>query len=388
MNYYRLYYCFLIYSILPGVSKILNINIIFAFNLPILIFLIYKVKLKRKYIILITFFLSYLILQTLQAFNTNNSFNFNSFYESFYVWIIPMVGLLFCRKYFYLDILWAIMNVAVVHGIIGILTYGLIPYPSVIQSSIDAVQDGVAAFRMASVSGSLIFGVIVSSGFNIALYLLIVGNTDERKSNLHIKIVVLFLATLLSLQRSAWLAILLPTILFMLYNFKYFKKSLMLFFPLFVVVIITLLNNEFYYERFLSLFSSDFNPVDERMKIWMNGFSYLNDNIFGQGLGQVGQFAYKNNLNIPFFITDGDYVKIVAEGGAGLGFLYLLIIFVACIRALRLNNKVLIKSDIFIFLVLIGFLIQMLGSNISEFYYVNFIFWVVLGVTLFRVDRK
>ncbi|WP_044365144.1 O-antigen ligase family protein [Vibrio fluvialis] len=380
----------LLYSLLPGLSKIFDSSIFFALNLLIILILFYRGSYDKLNINRLAFsavFLMLLIFQIFVSFISNSNFMFESFYSSFYIWIIPILGIYLADIYDKDELCKAMVKVSIVHSLIGFVIYGFFPLPSFLQFYANKLLEGVAYFRMSSVAGSLIFSSIVSCGFNCHIYLM---HEKVKSSNINyldwITLVLLFLAVLLSLQRSAWIAILPALLLFTLSNKKVFIFISIISVPIFTLISWFVFNNDFYYTRLMTLFSSDYNPVDERFGIWLNGIEQFSNNIFGLGIGQSGQFAYKAGVSIKHYITDGDYIKIVSEGGLIFLFFYLLI-SLNVIRVFFKKIKYDLLGSSFLLFIVTGFYLQMIGSNISEYYFVNFVFWVFIGVFCHN-DRK
>lgn len=379
-----MFYLLLLYSFLPGMAKILDFSFLFSLNIPIIIYFFYGIKLTKYETYVVFLLMAVFVFSTIQSVLFNDLFSVYSFLSSFYVWIFPMVGFFLYKKYSLIEFLRAIVNVVFFHVIIGFVTYGFFMLPSFLQHYADILRDGVGWYRMSSVAGSLIFGVITSCAFNIQIYLI-----SQKHNNGYIlsfiKLVVILLGSLLSLQRSSWMAIIPSVIIYLVFNKNSITVFLLVFVPIISAVTSFVLNNDFYYDRFLSLFSSDFSPVDERYQIWLNGLYYFNSNFLGQGIGQVGQFAYKNNIPIPYYITDGDYFKILAEGGFFISLIYVALVILICYRLMCSNA---LKSDLLLLCAVLGFFIQMIGSNISEFYFANYLFWALMGYFIFWKRRN
>ncbi len=373
-----MFYLILLYSLLPGFSKLLGVNIIFSLNIPIVMYMMFGIRWTKTEINIVVLFLVICILNTIQAILVNDNFSIVSFGSSFYVWIFPMIGFFMYKKYDLNQVLQSIVHVVLVHVIIGFVTYGFVELPSFIQYYVEILREGVGWYRMSSVAGSLIFGVLTSCAFNIQMYL--IYQRKDTRIREYLKLVIILFGCLLSLQRSSWIAIIPSIIFYLVSNRNSIFVLLFVFTPVALVSVSFILNNEFYYDRFLSLFSNDFSPVDERYKIWLNGLDYFNKNFFGHGIGQVGQFAYKSDLSIPYYITDGDYFKILAEGGILIFWIYMSILALIFYRLVISSD---IKNDLFLFFVVLGFFVQMIGSNISEFYFANYIFWVLIGFFIF-----
>lgn len=102
-------------------------------------------------------------------------------------------------------------------------------------------------------------------------------------------------------------------------------------------------------------------------------------NPLGVGVGQVGQVAsrYTSDENFYNIVPDGDYFRILSEYGIPSIFLYgYIIASLVIVLVFRREDD---KKNIALIAIISGFLIQMIGSNISEFYFTNFLYWVLFG---------
>ncbi|EKO3878688.1 O-antigen ligase family protein [Vibrio metschnikovii] len=371
----------LIYSLLPGFAKIFGTNVFFGFNIFIWMLFFRNVKLSKNELFVFLIVFIYVTIQTYQSILVNDKFQLFAFLESLYVWIIPFMAFFLAKKYSVEAIFNSLVYVGLCHAIIGLITYPLFPLPSFLSSLSDTLRDGVAFMRMSSVAGSLIFGVIISSSINALLYLRYCNQIGFKK--FIIFFTILALAGFLSLQRSCWLSILVGITFY-----SFFKLNASLIFYPFVIVIVfssvafvdrNLRLDEFILDRVGTLFSKSNSPIDERFQIWVDGLYYLSENPFGYGIGQLGQFGFKNEIVLPFYITDGDYVKWAVELGLlGLLFFVSFVLYFVIAR-IFIGKFLLSKKGILHIVIIVGFLVQMIGSNLSEFYYANFIFWFVLG---------
>ncbi|EOX3331671.1 O-antigen ligase family protein [Vibrio cholerae] len=371
----------LIYSLLPGLAKLFESNVFFGFNLFIWVMLFRDIKLSRSELFGVVVVFIYVIIQTYQSIMLNGSFLILAFLESLYVWIIPFMAFFLPKKYPVEDLFKSLIYVGTCHAIIGLMTYPLFPLPLVLSSLSDTLRDGVAFMRMSSVAGSLIFGVIISSSINALLYLKYCNKISSKKFLIFFMILVL--AAFLSLQRSCWLSALLGITI---YSLLKFNKSL-IFYPFLTILVILFVVfighhfslNDFISNRIGTLFSPSNSPVDERFQIWVNGIFYLSENPLGYGIGQLGQFGFKNGIVLPFYITDGDYVKWAAEFGFFGALLFVFFALYLIISRVFIRKFLLSKQGVMHTAIIVGFLAQMIGSNLSEFYYANFTFWFVLG---------
>jgi hypothetical protein len=94
-------------------------------------------------------------------------------------------------------------------------------------------------------------------------------------------------------------------------------------------------------------------------------------------MGQGGWIAYLQNVNLELVVTDGDYFRLLIEGGIIGSFTFLLIIFNPTFKFFKKTTHPEIKYSLW---VTIALCLQMVGSNISELYFSNFLFWLTLGL--------
>ena len=127
----------------------------------------------------------------------------------------------------------------------------------------------------------------------------------------------------------------------------------------------------------LARFTSIGEASSERDGQWISGIENFISYPLGTGVGQVGHVAvrYEEATSVYKGVPDGDYFRLLSEYGFVGGLFYLFIIlsvFLSFIYIKRIDK-------IFIVTLIAGNLIQMIGSNISEFYFTNFIYWIIFG---------
>jgi hypothetical protein len=301
-------------------------------------------------------------------------------YTSFYMYILPMLGFFIGAKLNRDGIARAFFNVALVHAVLGLLFYDFFALPGQLSTIVAKMKDGVFQFRMASVSGSIVFGAIMVYGLISSAYLY----EKQRNKFYMIMMIVFLLCSILSQQRSAWGC----SILFCLWYFSNNIKERWPYLLLMVVILVSGVNYvayvspellDFLILRFTGSFGGDSNDVtivNERSHMWLTAIDHFILNPFGLGAGQGGWISYTQDVNIDIVVTDGDYFRLLLESGIPgvLVFIYLLgAILLSFIR----DNR---SEASYMYWLTIGSALQMVGSNITELYYANFAFWLALGV--------
>lgn len=365
----------LVYSLLPGFAKVFDQQAFFLLNIPIIFFLLirYKDKIRINKIDTVFFiFFIYVIINSIISFFSPHV-NRTGLYMGVFMYFIPFVGFFYSKAVEFDDFNKIILRIIFVHCIIGILIYPAFGFGDYIGDVYIKLNDGVAFGRMSSVSGSLGLGNMMLVGFIIAYH----------KTNIsRIYLIVITVCLILTLQRSAWLGAVCAVIISTIVNFKSIGvKKIVLSSVIFVLTIFLLtyisVNEDFdiLFSRF-SEFGSE--AASERAVMWIGGI----DNLFlfphGAGIGQAGQISARYEYNpLLYVVPDGDFVRIVSETGIiGLLFYFFILIFlIYSLTTLKMNQrrKIIVVSLIF------GYSIQMLGSNITEFYFTNFVYWIFIG---------
>ncbi len=114
--------------------------------------------------------------------------------------------------------------------------------------------------------------------------------------------------------------------------------------------------------------------------MWLGAINNIQSNPLGLGLGQVGLVAVSQGLNAEHGVSDGDYFRIVSESGV------FSIVFLTFALALILTARLKAKTELEKYLswIPLGVAIQMIGSNVTEFYFSNYLFWLFCGLLLAR----
>lgn len=376
----------LLYSLLPGIAKLIGIRSLFVSNVVIILFFLLsnlrKITVRKidlPFIIFLLYIVAYipisLILPTSCA---------QCVFVGIYSFFFPMLGY-FVGKGISEDIIFdGILHVSFINALLGIFFYPSFLYPQFLQNIISPMIEGSAAFRMTSVSGSLGFSPLMLMGFNVALVKLLINNNNV-KSRLLIFIIIT-ICLILSMQRSAWLGAVISVVLIIYYHIIQLKikrsfissfVSITIGISLIAPILLSFLSSnivDFLRSRIEDLFGAP----GERSAMWVGAINNLLRIPTGTGLGQVGQVPRILKIE-PYFngVPDGDYFKIISENGF-ISILFFCFYFLClAISIIEFRNK---SNKFFtIVLLLTGFVIQMLGTNISEMYFVNFCFWLILG---------
>ena len=190
----KYFWLLLIYSLLPGIYKIANNQLLMLGSIPIIIILFSfsKRNIKSyKYDVPFLFFIFYIVFQSIFWFFFPIT-NKIGLMMGIYMNIIPMTGY-FISKSINIDAFSkGMLKVVLIHCIIGIILYPVFGIADRSLPIVNALREGVAIGRMASVSGSLGFGNLLMIGFIISFF------TDKRY------LLPIGACLILSLQRSAW----------------------------------------------------------------------------------------------------------------------------------------------------------------------------------------
>ena len=366
---------FLMYSLLPGIYKIVDNQLMMLGSIPIIFFLLYDNRKMIKYYkhdMLFLFLFFYILLQTICwfFFPTTNKIGLAM---GLYMNILPMLGYFIAKTIKFETFSKILLKVILVHCILGIILY--LPF-GITNKSIPIVNiltEGVAFGRMASVSGSLGFGNLLMIGFILSFF------TDKRY------LLLMSICLLFSLQRSAWLGGFFAIFLYLIYLIKQFEVTkifsfsiiLVFLFVSFIVISDKYINIDLSFA--MSRFESINDATSERKNQWENGIENFLAYPLGVGSGQAGQFAARYNEAQSIFkaIPDGDYFRSLSEYGimAAIFFIFVIISYIISIISISFKSK----KDIAIIALIGGELIQMIGSNVSEFYFTNFIYWMIFG---------
>jgi O-antigen ligase len=284
--------------------------------------------------------------------------------------VFPMLGYFIAKGINFKQLSGFLLWIILIHCIIGILLY---PPFGFVDDSIFYVEKTTRLFgRMESVSGSLGFGCLLIIGFILSFF------TDRRF------LFITAFCLLLSMQRSAWIGALFAILIYIWEKMKqgYSREVMLLLvscllFVGFFYFISNYLNIDL--EFMISRFERIGNATSERGGQWIAGLDNFLDYPLGTGIGQTGQFAarYEEVKSSFRIVADGDYFRILSEMGI-VGGLFFIMLIIRCIFHL-IKMRFRAKEEVAIIALTSAGLIQMIGSNISEFYFTNFLFWMIIG---------
>jgi hypothetical protein len=378
------FWLLLFYSLLPGIYKILDNQFYMLFSIPIIFYLLYR---NRKNIhlysydapILILF--GYILLQSCICLFWPKV-NKTGLAMGIYMDVLPMLGYFFAKSFnferFSKFLLWIIF----IHCIIGILLY---PPFGIIDNSatiIDQLKSDVIKGRMTSVFGSLGFANLLMMGFILSFFI-----------NRRFLIVTSF-CLLFAAQRSAWMAAIFSILIYIWAETKQGRlikgiillPAICLLFAGFLYFINSYLNIDL--EFITYRFERIGNAASERDEQWMRGLYNFENYPLGTGMGQAGQFAarYEDAKTSFKVVADGDYFRILSELGIVGGIFLVMLVIRFFFNLVRMHFKK--KEEITIMALTAGSLIQMIGSNISEFYFTNFLFWMIISYFYTIINKK
>jgi hypothetical protein len=294
--------------------------------------------------------------------------------------VFPMLGYFVGKsidfKQFSRFLLWIIL----VHCVIGILLY---PPFGIVDDTVSYMRHIIhVSERMESVSGSLGFGNLLMIGFILSFFM------DKR---------FLFIAMfclLFAAQRSAWVGALFAILICIWKKTKQGRigevviwlLTSCLLFAGFLYFIQNYLNIDLDFIN--SRFGRIGSAVSERDSQWISGLHNFVNYPLGTGIGQTGQFAarYEDAKSSFLIVADGDYFRILSEIGI-VGALFFIWMIICCIfHLIRLRFRT--KEEVAVIALTAAGLIQMTGSNVTEFYFTNFLFWIIAGCFFAIINNK
>ena len=364
---------FLLYSLLPGIYKVLGNQMIMLFSIPIVLTLLYLTRKSYKPLkidVVFIIFFCYVILQSI-LWVCSPWVNRIGILMGMYLNIFPMLGFFISRGIEFKVFKNIILNIVLIHCILGIILYPFFRIVDAGSPLVKSLTEGVAYGRMSGISGSLIFGNLIMIGFIMSFF--------TRKMFLPL----IAFCLLFNAQRSAWFAAASSILIYLLYLLKNLRIKKILTYTIFILVFviigISLISNyiDFDIDFMLSRLDSVGNASSERQDQWVYGMKNFISYPLGTGVGQVGHVAarFEGASSIYNIVPDGDYFRILSEYGMIGGLFYIFVI-----SSVFLSFILIKKMDQIVVLALItGYLIQMVGSNISEFYFTNFVYWFIFG---------
>ncbi|MDI3501206.1 MAG: hypothetical protein PWP22_977 [Thermoanaerobacter sp.] len=205
------------YSLLPGVAKVTGNSLYYSFYIPI-IFFIYLIFRKNKLYLshmdipfLISFFLLILYIPISVFILKTVSLEVTIFGVA--TFLIPMIGYFYSRIIPFNFVVISIVFVGFVHSLIAILLYGFFPLPSFLEDIRSILYEGVMAFRMSSVSGSLVLGALMTIVSVFVLNMVIL----RFKKEYIILLFIFYFVDIFTMQRSVWISLFIYNILILAY---------------------------------------------------------------------------------------------------------------------------------------------------------------------------
>jgi len=374
----------LAYSLLPGLAKIIGNQNPMLLNIPLLFVLFYTNQKKinwrpvDKYVltfILYSIFISIVAIMFLPSAPI-------TVFMGIYMFVIPMTGYFFSYLIDLEEVLKSLKLIAVIHVFFAIFIYPLTPWYPYIAGFSELFRSGVFGERMTSMSGSLGFASLTLICFTCLFF-----NSKSVKDILIL--IISAVGLVFAQQRGAWLGAIIVLVVNVLEKIKTGRlkikeSTISRGFLLVVFAGILIGSGVFKIESLMDRYQDQFGEqaMVERGDQWEGGFDNLVKYPLGTGVGQVGQISRIGTwFGSPYRpCPDGDYPHIISETGV-LGMLFLFFLFGTAGLIFfysKFENKT-VKTGFFVFL---GLCMQMIGSNVTEFYFVNFLYWMFIGYML------
>ena len=280
--------------------------------------------------------------------------------------------------------------VAAAQALLALVMFSPIRLPfGPIDALSETLLTGTAAFRLSSVGGSLALSTTMVAAFAVAVYQHVHSPQGSPRARHTWQLSALFLVCgFLSLQRAAWLSLALIWIVATVVARSGKRRSVGLLLGVGALPVIAGLLFvdvprdviDIFIDRFDSLTGGgEVGAVAERSEQWLNVAYNLRVLPIGHGPGQLGQpirDSWPTTGGLPIF--DGDYFRIVSEyGPAGAGFVALML--AGGVRALANGRNHGLPgqgiSGPILAIATVGLLVQAVGTNVSELYFANTVFW-------------
>ncbi len=258
---------------------------------------------------------------------------------------------------------------------IGIVLYLIMPsfYYAHIGVSPDSYTYGLGEYRYGAFVGSLALGSICVSC--LALVLSIFNELKTWKKLLYMLIIIF--NVIFCMQRSAWGV---ACLLILYYFYKRIREGSSSIIKILIVAVIVIiagaaiiipnLSEEQIIYFGLRLQSFNMESFLGRSEQWLEGLGIFKSNIWGFGLGSVGQKAVPYNLEV---VTDGNHIRILAELGV-IGFLAFIVMNVTAFRGFYRSHNYCLSF------LIVCYNISAIGSPIFDQWYASFYFWLILGI--------
>ncbi len=266
--------------------------------------------------------------------------------------------------------------------VIGIILFLTVPqfYKDYVALTLTGVYSVEQTFypRMFGYFGnSMMLGIICSSSIPLTFFL-------DRSVLFRILFVVIFIiGSIMTLQRGSIMTASAGLVLCLIFktnisSIKRHAKSIVFVFLFFLIAMQIVFNSllssegvsswlDFFDERFLAIGSI----VTERSYQWKNAVSSLADYPFGMGIGMLSHVTAAEGFQLAS--PDGNYFRILGELGF-YGFMaFILLLARGILRGL-------VRGRPFLAIAVLVYAVQAVGTNVFDFYYTSFIFWMLLGI--------
>jgi len=257
----------------------------------------------------------------------------------------------------------------------GLFFYFLFPdfYYEHIGQSLDQFVHGKEDYRFGSYIDSINLGSVCVSSIPLTFLL------PKNKFSTPIRIAVwgvILTALMLSMQRSAWVVAILMIIALFIMSMrgKVSRRKVCILglcclaaLCVIVVILVCLDSADYFLVRLKSI--NPINMLKERWYQWEAGFDIVLKNPWGFGMGSLGHKAAQYGLGV---VCDCNYLRILGETGV-VGFALFIIVN---IRAINVTIQ---RRNLLGAMVLCGFYLQAIGSNVMDLFFCSFIYWYILG---------
>nr|WP_303213289.1 O-antigen ligase family protein [Bacteroides intestinalis] len=363
----------LIYSLLPGIYKIVDNQMVMAFSIPVIFMLFFckglSIVLKKIDLLFLLFLFYISFLCIIQYFTPNT--NRIGLFMGIFLDIIPMAGFFYSRKLLFENFAQILIPIGIIHLVIGIFLYPLFGLGEIFGDMTSILREGVSIGRMSSVSGSLGFASLMFMVSMCALY--------YRKKYFFI----LLIGVICAAQRSGWLACALGCFFYCIAdlkkgNFSSIKKWVIGSFSFIILLSYVTVKMDIDVSYFMERFDDIDKATGERSGQWTAGINNFLSMPIGTGSGQVGQVAARYEEGIYYVVPDGDYFRVLSEFGFAGALFYIVFLLLFLFSCCSISESYSMKRNCLLSL-FCGINIQMIGSNITEFYFTNFLYWTFMG---------
>lgn len=240
-------------------------------------------------------------------------------------------------------------------------------YLYVVQSNFYEVETWFYPRLVSYLDTSMILGIVGTFSFVLIYYF-------EPKTHLkYFMLITVVIGVIMTLSRGAWVSLSMSILLIVLKEFLRLNYRLLLFsiFSAILIVVIFLSFNQQLSiiadlsSRVESLGSS----IGERSDQWERIIDQINHYPGGFGLGLTSH----KSVGFDYIVPDGNYFRILGDIGFLGSLFFLLFFFYALFQSF-------IKSYP-LFIILVAFFFQAIGTNVFDLYYAGYYFWLFMGIT-------